>query len=225
MTPALRVKFGLLSIVTVFLAAFAWNAAQGQFRPPRSPFNPAGRPPGTNPPGMNPPGMNPPGGFNGGMGRGGIGLGWRCPKCGQTGAGAIPPGTCPGCGVRFVNGMGNGSAGGIMGGQVGPNPPMPPGGVNPPPNTPPGGFVPPPMNPGAPAGNPDNQVNVGSSIDNSSNSSESSGKGKMIALVIGIIVVGVFVLLGGTFLMIYTMKSNSSGSSRRRRRRREDDED
>jgi hypothetical protein len=212
MTPALRVKFGLLSIVTVFLAAFAWNAAQGQFRPPRSPFNPAGRPPGTNPPGMNPPGMNPPGGFNGGMGRGGIGLGWRCPKCGQTGAGAIPPGTCPGCGVRFANGMGNGSAGGIMGGQVGPNPPMPPA---------------PAANPPQPfgGGNPDNQVNVGSSIDNSSNSSESSGKGKMIALVIGIIVVGVFVLLGGTFLMIYTMKSNSSGVSRRRRRRREDDED
>jgi hypothetical protein len=151
MTPAFRVKFGLLAILAAFLGIFAWSAAQGQFRPPRSPMNPnPGSQPGNRPPGgMGMGGMNPPGGMGmngmnppGGMG----GIGWTCPKCGRTGQGAIPPGTCPGCGVKFINGAGNGSAGGVFGNPGG-APGMNPPGMNPPGMNPPG-MNPPGMNPG-----------------------------------------------------------------------------
>jgi len=229
MKPILRVRFGLFAIAALFTAVFAWSAAHGQFRQPRPPFGPPGRPPG----------MNPPGGFGGG----GIGLGWRCPRCGQTGAGAIPPETCPGCGVHFINGMGNGSAGGIMGGPPGmnpggANPPMNPGfpGANPPSNPAPPVNNPPAFNPvvnNPPQpnleANPNNPVNLVSPTDSantpSSDSSSGSGKGKMIALVVGIIVIGVFALLGGTFLVIYSMKSSKPKPVRRRRRRRDEDDD
>jgi DNA-directed RNA polymerase subunit RPC12/RpoP len=141
MTPAFRVKFGLLTILAAFLAIFAWSAAQGQFRPPRSPRNPN---PGSNP------GMRPPGGMGmgGGNPAGGMGIGWSCPKCGRTGQGAIPPGNCPGCGVKFINGVGNGSAGG-MSGIPGGGPPM----NQPPANNPPG-FNPAPPNATPPMNQP-----------------------------------------------------------------------
>jgi DNA-directed RNA polymerase subunit RPC12/RpoP len=58
----------------------------------------------------------------------------------------------------------------------------------------------------------------------SSTPSKSKFNGKVIALVVGIVVLGIFALLGGTFLMIYTMKSGSEAPARRKRRPRRDDE-
>lgn len=206
MTSVLRVKFGLLTIGVLLTASLAWSAAQGQFRPPQ--------PPGFRPPGLNP-GMPPPGG----MGGGGIGIGWRCPKCGQTGAGMIPPATCPGCGMRFVNGVGKGSEGGLIGNPHGgpamnPNPPLfdpmpqPNGngiapGFNPPNNFPPIVDSPNPSMPDA------NNSSLGES--------NSSSRRWLIALVIGIIVVGVFALLGGVGLVIFSLRSNNSSSDPRHR--------
>lgn len=92
MMPALRVKFALLLIAAMSLAALAWSGASGQFRPPGSSFNrprPFNR--GVRP--RDP--MNP------------LGIRWQCPQCGRTGDGAIPPRTCPGCGITFINGMDN----------------------------------------------------------------------------------------------------------------------
>jgi hypothetical protein len=224
MTPARRFKFGLIALASVFAAVFAWSAAQGQFRPP-----------GFRPPGFRPPGM---------MGPGIVKV-WTCSGCGQElGRGlSAPPNTCPHCGARIINGVGNGIR----------QPGMPPGGMTPPANMPPanmppGGMMPPnvnqpPMN--VPQFNPGDQpVNqpifnpppsnpppiIGdSSPTTSSNSGDSTTstaprKGVLIALVIGVIVVGISVLVGGTFLVIYTMR-NSNASKPQRRRRRVDDYD
>lgn len=57
-------------------------------------------------------------------------------------------------------------------------------------------------------------------------SSTSPKKGVIVALVIGVIVVGIAVLVGGAYLVMYTMRdSGSSKPSRRRRRRQEEDDD
>ena len=234
MTPVLRVKFGLLMIGALFAAAVAWNAAQGQIRPPvvRPPVGP--RP------------INPPGGFP----RTGptIVKVWTCSGCGkELGRGlTAPPDHCPHCGARIINGVGNGiRQPGMGGGVVPPNPtppanppgmvPTPPPGANPNPNPP--QMNPPVVNPNPPAFNPNPPVanpvasDTGpanlSSNDSSSSSSSSGGlsKGKVAAIVIGIIVVGVFVLVGGTWLMIYTMESSEPQPRRRRRRRNEDYDD
>lgn len=224
MTPSLRMKFGLIALVAVMTATLAWNAAQGQIRPPHPGFNPGN-------PGMRRPGgirgMNPPGGrgFDGGMG-----IGWRCPKCGQTGEGAIPPQTCPGCGIRFINGVGNGSAGGLRGNQAG----MPPNnpGFNPPAGMPPNnpGFNPPVGDSGRPPDAnlpPDNGPDFGSTVDSPNDPPQSSPKkALLIALVVGLILVGVAILAGGAFLVLHSMKQKDSTSERRRRRRpRRDDYD
>jgi len=38
---------------------------------------------------------------------------WTCSKCGrEVGRGDFPPGNCPHCGVRFINGVGGGNPGG-----------------------------------------------------------------------------------------------------------------
>jgi hypothetical protein len=239
---AIRMKLGLLAVAAVLVAAFAWSGAEGQFRPPRQPMNPPGFNPGMRPPGgiggMNPPGgiggMNPPGGVGGmrppgGMGGGRMGIGWSCPKCGHTGEGAIAPKTCPSCGVTFINGIGNGSAGGLMGNPRG-GPPMN-GGFNPPMNGggPPmnGGFHPPMMNPPAfapdapPAFNPPpsgfvpngdpSSSNIGNPSNNPSQSSPRTGV--VIALVVGVILVGVTLLAaGGAFLVYYIVRNNNSSS-------------
>jgi hypothetical protein len=59
----------------------------------------------------------------------------------------------------------------------------------------------------------------------STSTSSSAPRWTFIGLIVGIILVGVFVILGGTFLMIYTMKGNGSSSRRRRRPRINDDYD
>ena len=221
-------KFVILGLASLFVAAFAWSAAQGQMRMPRPPM-PGGGPFG---PRMNPPNM--PG--LGGAPR--IVKVWRCTGCGnEIGRGLnAPPSTCPHCGARIINGIGNGIPQPGMG--LNPTGPIIPPGFNPNPAAPgnPPEFNPanpPDFNGGEPVaiapvgGNvPDANAGSGSGTDNSSNSASSGvRKGVVIALVIGIFVVGAAILAGGTFLMIYAMKSNSSSSPRRRRRRNEDYDD
>jgi hypothetical protein len=187
MIPSLRIKFTLFTLALVLATTLAWNSAQGQMPHP----NPGMRQPGGIQ-GMNPPGGiggHRPGGFDGGMG-----IGWRCPKCGQTGQGAIPPETCPGCGVRFMNGVGNGSAGGLMG-----NPPGAP--MNP-------GFNPAPNNSGA---------NFGPGVPSFDDQPQSSSKRKvLIALVVGVILVGIVVFACGAFLVVHNLRSDDSTVRRRR---------
>jgi hypothetical protein len=226
-----RVKFVLLGIASGLMVAFAWNAARGQMRLPRPPM-PGGRPLGPN---MNPPGMP-------GLGGPRIVKVWRCTGCGgEIGRGLnAPPNTCPHCGARIVNGIGNGIPQPGMGNN--PTLPVTPPGFNP---NPAGPVNPPEFNPVAPPGandvqpvvnappfNPNggnpSEVNTGSGFKSDDSSSSSSGgarKALIIALVVGIIVVGVSILLGGTFLMIYVMKRNGSSAPRRRRRRDEDYDD
>ncbi len=225
MTPALRLKLALMAIASVLGAAFAWNASLGQFRPPIRPgggirppvinppvFNPPNmRPPGFNPPGMNPPGMNPPGMNPPGMMPGGgteiINV-WTCTGCGkELGRGlSAPPDKCPSCGARIINGVGNGI----------PQPGM----------TNPGGMIAPVINP--PAVAPPVVVNnpsTSSSTTVSETTSTASRKGVIVALVVGVVVVGVLILVGGTFLVIYTMRSGQSPKPRPRRRPRDDYDD
>jgi hypothetical protein len=212
------VKFAILGIGSVFVIVFAWSAAQGQMRLPRPPGI-GGRPLGPN---MNPPGMP-------GIGGPRIVKVWTCTGCGQElGRGLnAPPSTCPHCGARIVNGIGNGIPQAGMGNR--PTGPINPPGFNPAPPPDFNGAQPvvnaPPFIPNG--GNP-SDVNVGSNAgsgDSSSNTLGGARKGLIIALVIGILMVGVAVLVGGTFLLIYAMKGNGSSSSRRRRRRIDDYDD
>jgi hypothetical protein len=126
------------------------------------------------------------------------------------------------------NGMGNGIPG--PGGRMNPNPIVP--------GAP--GFVPPVMNANPPVVNPNPPVvipnppvpnftppvsNVSDPINSPGDSTVSSGglsRGKIIGLVIGVIIVGLSVLVGGTCLLIYTLKSGDSRSRPRRRPRRDD---
>ena len=209
MRPSAFRRCGVLIVAAVLTIAFAWNAAQGQFRPPRSPFV---RPPGMNPPGMQPPRIGPPA----------IGPStsvWKCPKCGYEYRGAVPPSTCPGCQSQMNNGVGNGIPG--PGGMMNSNPAGAPA------------FVPPAMNPNPPVVNPNPPVpnftppaaNVSDPTNAPSDSAASSGglsRGKIIGLVIGVIIVGLAVLVGGTCLLIYTLKSGESRPRPRRRPRRDD---
>lgn len=83
MTPAFRIKLALLAIASVLATTFVWNAAQGQFWPPR----------------------NPPQGMQGDNGPANI---FTCPNCGYVYRGMVPPSICPGCKMRMNNGMGDG---------------------------------------------------------------------------------------------------------------------
>jgi hypothetical protein len=221
------VKFAALGILSLFVAAFAWSAARGQMRLPRPPM-----PGGPFGPRMNPPNMP---GLGGGPR---IVKVWRCTGCGnEIGRGLnAPPSTCPHCGARIINGIGNG----IPQAGMGPNPtgPMIPPGFNPnqaAPANPPefNPTNPPDFNGGepvvnAPVGDNAPEANVGSgsgSVDSSNNLSSGTRKGVVIALVIGIIVVGASILVGGTLLLIYAVNGNGSSPSRRRRRRDEDYDD
>src|SRR5690348_7178408 len=213
MKSTARTKLVLLGIASLLMIAFAWSAASGQmpFPGPPRPNLPGGRPFGPN---MHPPGMPR------------IVNVWRCTGCGgEIGRGLMaPPDTCPHCGARIINGFG----GGVPQPGMGNNPrlPLTPPGGNPSPTRP---NNPPQFQPAAPPPDandvqpvvnapPPNPIgdnlpgaNVGSGFGSDNSSSSSSGgarKGLIIVLVIGIIVVGVPVLVGGTFLMIYAMKGN-----------------
>jgi hypothetical protein len=112
--------------------------------------------------------------------------------------------------------------------------------TNPGPNFNPPGFAPNPpvMNPNPPAFNPNPPVPpfnppavngpdgsnpiVGGSTSDSASSSGGLSRGKIIALVVGVIVVGLCVLLGGAGLLLYTLKGGSNGQRPRRRPRRDD---
>ncbi len=204
MTPALRLKLALTAIASVLGVAFAWNASLGQFRPPIV------RPPVINPPVFNPPNMRPPGFNPPGINPGGTEIinVWTCTGCGkELGRGlSAPPDKCPSCGARIINGVGNGI----------PQPGMTnPGGMMPPIVNPPA-FVPPVVN---------DNPSTSSSTTTGETSSTASKKGVIVALVIGIVVVGVLILVGGTFLVIYTMRNSESSKPRPRRRPRDDYDD
>ncbi len=47
----------------------------------------------------------------------------------------------------------------------------------------------------------------------------------MIAIVIGIIVIGLFILIGGTWIMIVSLKGNDRPPAKRRRRYEDDYDD
>ncbi|MHB1426638.1 MAG: rubredoxin-like domain-containing protein [Gemmataceae bacterium] len=203
MLTAIRVKFGLLTLVAVLLTAFAWGTARGQMRPPM-PRRPGLRPPeapGPIGPGVNPPGMPrmPGGGMTTTV--------WKCPNCDYEYQGTIPPSTCPGCQARMNNGVGNGVPG--PGAEMNPNSPRNPR------------FNPPPSNV-VPATEPaDSSTNTTST----NASTTSSRKVLMIALGIGFLVIGVSVLLGSTCLVIYTLRNRKTSSERLPRRRRNDYDD
>jgi hypothetical protein len=220
MKPSAFRKCGVLIVAAVLMIAFAWNAAQGQFRPPRSPFV---QPPGVQPPGMRPPGFPRTGPT--------IVKVWTCTGCGQElGRGlSAPPDKCPHCGARIINGVGNGipqpGAGG-MNLNPQPNPGFNPNpAVFPPnqpainPNPPVVNLNPPVPNFTPPAGNVPDPTNAPGE---STASSSGLSRGKIIALVVGVIIVGLSVLVGGTCLLIYTIKSGNSRPHPRRRPRRDD---
>lgn len=124
--------------------------------------------------------------------------------------------------------MGNGIPG--PGGRMNPNPIMPGAPA----------FVPPAMNANPPAVNPNppvvnpnppipnftppaaNVPDVTNSPDDSAAPSGGLSRGKIIALVVGVIIVGLSVLVGGTCLLIYTLKGGDSRPRPRRRPRRDD---
>jgi len=156
-TTVRRILPGLVSTLAVLLA-LAWGErvqAQppGFPRMPNPPFGPNNPPGPGNMPGMGPgnPGFKPPGfGGNGKL----FETVWTCSKCGrEVGRGDFPPGSCPYCGVNFVNGFGPANPPG--GAPF--NPPMNPG-TNPPfnPGMPPGGNPQPPFNPAPPNNQPNN---------------------------------------------------------------------
>ncbi len=129
--------------------------------------------------------------------------------------------------------MGNGIPG--PGGRMNPNPIMPgaPGIVTPATNANPPVMNPPAVNPNPPVVNPNppvpnftppaaNVPDVTNAPDDSAAPSGGLSRGKIIALVIGVIIVGLSVLVGGTCLLIYTLKSGDNRSRPRRRPRRDD---
>ena len=132
------------------------------------------------------------------------------------------------------NGVGNGIPG--PGGMANPNPGINRG-FNPPAMTPPvmNPNPPvvnanPPISPVPPAGNilpitNSSDTSTATSSDTSASETKPSTRKWVIAAVVGSIVIGLFVLLGGTFLVIYTVRNSGSSSSKRRRRRRVDDDD
>jgi DNA-directed RNA polymerase subunit RPC12/RpoP len=131
---------GLLGIAAFWflLGELAPVSAQPGF-PPRPPFMPPG---GIHPPGSPFGQNNPGGGFGPHMPSGPMfETVWTCGKCGrEVGRGnGLPPGSCPYCGVKFINGFG---------------PSNPPANGGMPPMNPPNGSMPPGANPGAP-NNPD----------------------------------------------------------------------
>lgn len=227
MKHAAGFRFALLSILAALGVAFLWNGAQGQMRGPRiGPRVPGGLPRAPK-----------------------IVKVWTCSGCGkEIGRGlAFPPNTCPHCGARIINGVGNGVPQPGMGGSRSPSrprtsngsPPPATGPAAPPPAAapaaepppvvapnPPGDVQPPPVrnipmfNP-PPSAPPSGSSNGSAAL---SDSSDSPRRGIIIALVIGIVVVGGGLVAGGAWFIIHNINRNGSRPRRRRRRRDEYDE-
>jgi hypothetical protein len=145
---ARQLRAGIVPALPLVVAALCFAPAQAQIMPPRGGGSSGGPPPG---------------GFQGRMpGTGGpvIERVWTCGKCGrEIGRGAFPPGQCPYCGVKLING-------------VGPADPQYNNGNQPPPNN--GGQMP-PNNPN-PGMMPPNQQNSGMMPPNNQNSGMMPGR-------------------------------------------------
>ena len=110
--PTLNVRIALVGTFALLVAGLILPNVSAQF--PRQPFPGGG--PGMQPRVPEPPRMPeiprpnfPQPQMPEGPRFGGIERVWTCGKCGkEIGRGAFPPGTCPHCGVRIVNGMGGG---------------------------------------------------------------------------------------------------------------------
>lgn len=221
MRHATGFRITLLAVLAALGAAVILNDAQGQMRGPRIPrIGP--RPVGPK-----------------------IVKVWTCTGCGkEIGRGlAFPPNTCPHCGARIINGVGNGIPQAGMGGSrspVGPrrspnSPPPAAGPTNPPPATNPNpnatpnppAVAPPPPVENVPVSNPaPNPVSLSGGAGRPPTSSDSDGlaRGVIIALIVGLVVVGGGIVAGGAWLMIHTMKNSDSERPRRRRRRSYEEE-
>src|SRR5262249_14426932 len=137
---------GLLGITALFflLCSLATVQAQPGFppNPPRPPFMPPGGFPPNPPMPGNPFGVNNnPVGFPPHVPGHMFETVWTCGKCGrEVGRGGMAPGSCPYCGVKFINGFGPSNVGPNGGGMP---PTNPPNGMVPPGTNPPNGMVPP----------------------------------------------------------------------------------
>jgi hypothetical protein len=204
--------------LTVAFAGGALQAQPGQPRPGPSPGKPGfpnfgGQPgqPGLPNPGGQPGNPNNPG-RPGGLPGGALQVGWKCPKCGQTGTGSmIPPPNCPCCGVRFINGVGGGpnpnpNPAGMpkQGGMPNPNPPG--GAANAGGNLDSGGATTPPAN-----------------VNKDAAAKDAKDGGIGTAAVIAILGAGVVTLLllaGVIGLVVWlVMASNKSGKRQKRSKR------
>ncbi len=183
---------------------------------------------------------------------GGPRFSFTCSNCGkEVGQGNSrlmdAPSSCPFCGVRFINGgMGRGATEPANPGMAPPGNPgmMPPTGIPPmgppvdqgfPPNAGlpadngiPPAAAPPDVQPAPPANpvvNPERAADPPAAATNTTTAAtEKSGRGLMIGLIVGIILVGVGILIGGTWLMIVSLRSNGKSGGKRRRPRRYDDD-
>ena len=231
MKPATRGWAALALALAGLLVVIDSAPAQPGFRGGR-PGTFTGRPPGM--PGSNIGGMPRPGGVIGGPGIGGPGMVgpgiggtvtvWSCPNCKrEVGRGNLPPAMVTCCGQTYVNGKSLG---------FGPPPVAPP--TAPPvvpPVTPaqpaPAPFVPPAApaeaNPPPPAAPPvfNNPVVAGVPASADASQAISSGSGKLIALGVGIVLVGLLMLGGVVFLVVQSQRSGAPAPRRRRVRRRD----
>lgn len=210
--------------LTSILAAGFLNAQQPPF--PKPPQPGGGFMPPNNPGG----GFKPPNMPSGQIQIPKIERVWTCGKCGkEIGKGAWPPATCPFCGTKLINGVGNGGdnpfqgngglpagnagsgSGGIVppasGGQVGS---PPPGGSKP--FIPPVTTVPPP---------PGDATNGG----NANRSSETGGR-RLGLIIAAVVVIGLLFLTAvagvGCFL-IWMFVFNAGKPTQRKKRRPDSD--
>lgn len=172
------------------------GSLQAQFRPPQPP-PPIPRPPIPQPPPFQPPVIQPPKIPT-------IERIWTCSKCrAEIGRGAFPPGTCPNCGVRIINGVG------------GPNPPGP--------NPMPPPFVAPPVNVGPPpVQNVGNDTNKAPQAQPQAPAAGRSMSGfVVVAVIVGVLLAGLsLVVIGGGVLFLVMKKKPQSGDNRTSKRKR-----
>lgn len=117
---------------------------------------------------------------------------WTCGKCGrEIGRGAFPPGTCPHCGVRIINGVGGGP-------------------INPPPINPNPPFMPQPQPVIAPQPPPVQNIGNDTEPDRpQARPARASNTGLIIALALGLLifaVLGVTIISAGVYLLVMRKK-------------------